>query len=92
MGTVKCIIDDEPNKWGRYMEGVPIVGGRDDILVSVEKYHINEILLAIPTASPEQRRDILDICKETGCGIKTLLALSDGKRRGVYVSDEAGSH
>ena len=72
VGTVKCIIDDEPNKWGRYMEGVPIVGGRDDILVSVEKYHINEILLAIPTASPEQRRDILDICKETGCEIKTL--------------------
>ena len=60
------------NKWGRYMEGVPIAGGRDDILVSVEKYHINEILLAIPTASPEQRRDILDICKETGCEIKTL--------------------
>ena len=54
------------------MEGVPIAGGRDDILVSVEKYHINEILLAIPTASPEQRRDILDICKETGCEIKTL--------------------
>ena len=72
VGTVKCIIDDDPNKWGRYMEGVPIAGGRDDILVSVEKYHINEILLAIPTASPEQRRDILDICKETGCEIKTL--------------------
>lgn len=54
VGTVKCIIDDEPNKWGRYMEGVPIVGGRDDILVSVEKYHINEILLAIPTASPSR--------------------------------------
>ena len=72
VGTVKCIIDDDPNKWGRYMEGVPIAGGRDDILVSAEKYHINEILLAIPTASPEQRRDILDICKETGCEIKTL--------------------
>ena len=72
VGTVKCIIEDDPNKWGRYMEGVPIAGGRDDILVSAEKYHINEILLAIPTASPEQRRDILDICKETGCEIKTL--------------------
>ena len=72
VGTVKCIIDDDSNKWGRYMEGVPIAGGRDDILVSVEKYHINEILLAIPSASAEQRRDILDICKETGCEIKTL--------------------
>ncbi len=69
---VRCIIDDNPNKWGRYMEGVPVVGGRDDIFLNVDKYHINQILLAIPTATPHQKRDILNICKETGCELKQL--------------------
>lgn len=67
-----CVIDDNANKWGRFMEGVPIVGGRDSIMQSVEKFHINQILFAIPTATIEQRRDILNICKETGCEMKTL--------------------
>ena len=65
--NVCCIIDDNSNKWGRYMEGVPVVGGRDDIFVNVDKYHIKQILLAIPSATAEQKRDILNICKETGC-------------------------
>ena len=69
---VCCIIDDNPNKWGRYIEGVPVVGGRDDIFLNVDKYHINQILLAIPTATPHQKRDILNICKETGCELKNL--------------------
>ena len=69
---VCCIIDDNPNKWKRYVEGVPVVGGRDDILVSAKKYEIDEIYLAIPSASTEQRRDILSICKETGCKLKNL--------------------
>ena len=70
--TVCCIIDDNPNKWGRYIDGVPIVGGRRAILTSVEKYDIQKIFLAIPSASAAQRRDILDICKETGCELKNL--------------------
>ena len=67
-----CIIDDNSNKWGRYIDGVPIVGGRDDILLNVEKYKIEKIYLAIPSATAAQRRDILDICKETGCELKNL--------------------
>lgn len=58
-GKVCCIIDDNPNKWGRYMESVPIVGGRDDILASAKKYKIDQILLAIPSASAAERRDSL---------------------------------
>ena len=50
----------------------PVVGGRDDIFLNVDKYHINQILLAIPTATPHQKRDILNICKETGCELKQL--------------------
>lgn len=69
---VCCIIDDNKNKWGRFIDGVPIVGGRDDILLNVEKYKIEKIYLAIPSASAEQRRDILDICKETACELKNL--------------------
>ena len=69
---VVCIIDDDPNKRGRYLEGVPIVGNRDDILESVNKYHVDKIYLAIPSATAEQKRDILAICNETDCELKQL--------------------
>ncbi len=69
---VCCIIDDNPNKWGRFVDGVPIVGGRDDILVNVEKYQIDKIFMAIPSLKSEDRRDILNICKETECELKNL--------------------
>ncbi len=69
---VKCVIDDNSNKWGRYMEGVPIFGGRDAIMSAVEKFGIDQIMFAIPSAKPEQKRDILNICKETGCELKSL--------------------
>lgn len=69
---VCCFIDDNPNKWNRYIEGVPVVGNRDEILTATKKYHIDRILFAIPTATAENKRDILNICKETGCELKTL--------------------
>lgn len=71
-GKICCIIDDNSNKWGRYVDGVPVVGGRDDIMVNVKKYKINQIFFAIPSASAEDKRDILNICKETGCELKIL--------------------
>lgn len=69
---VVCIIDDNPNKWQRDIDGVPIVGGRDTILAAVEEFHIEKIYLAIPSASAAQRRDILAICQETDCELKNL--------------------
>ena len=69
---VVCIIDDSSNKWGRYIEGVPVVGGRDDILANVKKYHVEKIYLAIPSASASDKRDILNICSETDCELKQL--------------------
>ena len=74
---VCCIIDDNKNKWGRYIDGVPIVGGREDILLNAEKYKIDKIYLAIPSATVEQRRDILNICKETKCVLKSLPGICD---------------
>lgn len=74
-GKACCVIDDNPNKWNRYMDGVPVVGGRDSIMEMVKKYKIDEIFFAIPTASIEDKRDILNICKETGCDMKSLPGL-----------------
>ena len=69
---VCCIIDDNERKWGRSMEGVPVVGGRNDILLNVEKYRIEKIYLTMPSAPASVKRDILNICKETNCQLKTL--------------------
>ncbi len=69
---VVCIIDDDPNKRNRTLEGIPIVGGRDEILACVEKYRIDKIYFAIPSATAEQKRDILSICNETACELKQL--------------------
>lgn len=67
-----CVIDDNANKWGRLMEGIPVVGGRDSIMEAVKKYNVDQILFAIPTASTEEKRDILNICKETECELQSL--------------------
>lgn len=67
-----CLIDDDPNKMGHYLEGVPIVGGRERILEAVERYRIDKIFLAIPSATAETKRDILNICNATGCKLMQL--------------------
>lgn len=93
-----CVIDDNSNKWGRFIEGVRITGGRDAILESVKKYHINQILFAIPTATVEERREILNICSETDCELKTLPGVyqlvndevSLSKMKAVAVEDLLG--
>ena len=84
---VVCIIDDNTNKWGRSIDGVPIVGGRDAILESVEKYKPEKIYLAIPSATLEQRRDILNICKETDCELKVMPGISQLAKGEVSVTD-----
>ena len=72
---VVCIIDDDPSTWHRYINNIPIVGGRDDILANVERYNVDEIFLAIPSASAQDKRDILAICSETNCKLKQLPGL-----------------
>jgi len=95
---VVCIVDDNPNKWNRYLDGVPIVGGRDDILSNVHKHHVDKIYLAIPSATAEQKRDILEICKESGCEMKILPGMyqfvsghvGTGSMKDVAVEDLLG--
>lgn len=68
----RCIIDDQPGCHGKLMRGVPIVGGRESILDAVGRYSIDEIIFAIPSASVQTRKEILDICKESGCKLRTI--------------------
>lgn len=72
---VVCIIDDDSAKRGQLMRGVPIVGGRDTIQTMADKYKIQEIVLAIPSASYSQRQELLNLCKDTKCTLKSLPGL-----------------
>ncbi len=72
---VVCIIDDDSEKKGLLVNGVPIVGGREMIEQAASDYHIDKIYFAIPTASPKDKSEILNICKETHCQIKQLPGL-----------------
>ena len=69
---VYCYIDDNPNKWDRYIDGVPVFGGRERILEAVQKYGIEKIYVAIPSARPEDKREILQICSATSCELMNL--------------------
>lgn len=69
---VACFIDDNPNKWGRYIDNVPVYGGRDRIMEAVDKFQIEKIYVAIPSAKPEDKRDILRVCNETPCELMNL--------------------
>ena len=83
---VVCIIDDNPNKWNRYIDDVPIVGGREDILSAVEKYKVNKIYYAISTASPEDKKEILNVCSEAGCELKQIPGMAQVALGRVSVS------
>lgn len=69
---VVCFIDDNPNKWGRYIDNVPIFGGRESIMEAVKKFGAEKIYVAIPSARPEDKREILQICNETPCKLMNL--------------------
>ena len=72
-----CVIDDDKNKIGSYIKNIPIVGNRKAIAKNVEKYHIEEIIIAIPSISHEKLNLIIDECQKTKCIIKTLPSLSE---------------
>lgn len=96
--TLKCFIDDNVNKKGRYLLGVPICGNREDIPEMVEKYGIDEIYVAIPSMPAAKQKDILTICNDTGRKVKTLPGIyqlvngdvSISKLREVEIEDLLG--
>ncbi len=95
---VVCIVDDNPNKWGRYIDGVEVVGGSDKILASVEKFGIEEIYIAISNITPSKKRNLIAICKETNCVIKQLPnmyseragVISAGSLQNITIEDVLG--
>lgn len=95
---VVCIIDDNPDKNGRVLEGIPIVGNRYTIPEMVRKYEVNRIIYAIPTVHGKDRKEILNICKDTGCRLQTVPGVyqlvngevSVSKLRNVEITDLLG--
>lgn len=71
-GHVVCFVDDDKNKQGKYLNGILIAGGRDDIPILVKQYRIQDIYLAMPSAPGSETKKILEICYGTGCSLKIL--------------------
>ncbi len=69
---IVCIIDDNSNKWSRFIDGIPVVGGRESIVENCKKFGIDKIYYAIPSANMKTEKEILEICSETGCKMKKL--------------------
>lgn len=69
---VFCIVDKDPAKKGKFLQGVPIVGDDSVIIDSVEKYGIDEIIIAMPTVSARERKRVLEICQQTECSVRIL--------------------
>lgn len=96
--TVACFIDDNPNKWDRYIDDVPVFGSRDHILEAVDKFNIEKIYVAVPSANPQDKRDILRVCNETSCELMNLPAMyqlytgevSVSKMKKVQIEDLLG--
>lgn len=96
--TVACFIDDNPNKWNRYIDDVPVFGSRDHILEAVDKFNIEKIYVAVPSANPQDKRDILRVCNETSCELMNLPGMyqlytgqvSVSKMKKVQIEDLLG--
>lgn len=96
--NIRCAIDDNPYKWGKYINGVKIVGGRDKIVEYAKKYEIDEIIIAIPSAKKSTISELASICKDITCELKILPGVyqlingevSVSKLRNVEVEDLLG--
>ena len=96
--TVACFIDDNPNKWDRYIDDVPVFGSRNHILEAVDKFNIEKIYVAVPSANPQDKRDILRVCNETSCELMNLPGMyqlytgqvSVSKMKKVQIEDLLG--
>jgi FlaA1/EpsC-like NDP-sugar epimerase len=96
--VIRCIIDDDKGKWGRYIQGIKVAGGRDKIVECADIYGIDEIIVAMPSASRAEIKNVLEICKDTNCKLRSLPGMyqlvngevSISKLRDVEVEDLLG--
>lgn len=95
---IKCVIDDDKSKHDQYIKGVHIVGGRESIIAAVEKYNIDMIVFAIPSCDNKTKSQILNICQQTKCVLKTIPPIYElqdidditSKIRNVEIEDLLG--
>lgn len=95
---IKCIIDDDKGKWGKYIQGIKVVGGREKIVECADLYNIDEIIMAVPSISRTEMKNILEICKETSCKLRSLPGMyqlvngdvSVSKLRDIEIEDLLG--
>ena len=85
-GDVVCLIDDNPAKRNRILEGIRIVGDSDDIREMAERYHIDKIIYAIPSSDSATRKRILTICSETSCEVQVVPGVYELASGDVSVS------
>ena len=96
--VIKCIIDDDKGKWGKFIQGIKVVGGRDKIVECADVYDVDEIIVAMPSAPRTEIRELLEICKDTNCKLRSLPGMyqlvngevSVSKLRDVEVEDLLG--
>ncbi|MCI6242163.1 MAG: polysaccharide biosynthesis protein [Agathobacter sp.] len=86
LNHVVCVIDADLSKIGNSILGVPIVGNDDKILWAVEKYAVKEIFIAIPHLTAKRKKEIIEICKNSGCKIKILPSVAQLVNEEVTVS------
>ncbi len=97
-GKVVCFIDDDVEKIGRRLDGVPVVGGRDEIIKAAAQYNVNKIIYAIPSGDGKTKKEYLDICCKTGCSVEIVPGIyqlvngqvSATKARRVEIRDLLG--
>lgn len=96
--TIKCIIDDDPKKWGQFIQGIKVAGGRDSIIENAALHGIDEIIIAIPSAPRKTVKEIVQIAGQTSCKLRTLPGMYQlvngevnvSKLRSVDVEDLLG--
>ena len=86
-GSICCVIDDNRTKWGRFLNGVPIVGGRERIVDAAREKNIDQIIFAIPSLGAKEKKAILEICQQTGCRVRVLPEINKMMSGSVSMAD-----
>ena len=77
LGIPVAAVDDNPAKHGQRIHGINVLGNSEDIPALCKQYDIEQIVVAIPSATAEERKRIYSICTETNCVLKTLPNVRD---------------
>jgi FlaA1/EpsC-like NDP-sugar epimerase len=75
--TVVGFIDDDPDKRNRRFQGIPVLGGQENLAELCRIYAVKEVIIAIPSATGRQLRSIIEQCQKAGVSAKTLPGVGD---------------